>query len=349
LKPHYPILDGLRGTAAILVVIFHLLEAYFPVLSQHPMHHGFLAVDFFFLLSGFVVGYAYDDRWGKMTTWEFFKIRLIRLHPLVIICMVIGAVCFWFDPYTNGAQHVSVLKLIGVTLMSLTLLPSPDVRGWGETHSLDGPCWSLFQEYIANILYALSRKWMTKIVLWIVVIISGIALIGVSVWRGDLGTGWGYDTFWIGFTRMMFPFFAGLLLFRSGKLFHIPHAYIVCSVLLTVLFFMPWFYEFNGWYEAACVVIAFPIIVAAGAGGSIDGRWAKLCNFSGAISYPIYISHYPIMYIYTAWVYVKKPEPLQVVYVASALFVLFVVIAYVLLKFYDEPIRNWLKKKMLNK
>jgi peptidoglycan/LPS O-acetylase OafA/YrhL len=99
-KPHYPILDGLRGTAAILVVIFHLLEAYFPVFAKHPMHHGYLAVDFFFLLSGFVVGYAYDDRWGRMTIKDFIKIRLIRLHPQVILGVAIGAIAFWFDPYT---------------------------------------------------------------------------------------------------------------------------------------------------------------------------------------------------------------------------------------------------------
>jgi peptidoglycan/LPS O-acetylase OafA/YrhL len=66
-KVHYPILDGLRGVAALLVVIFHLFEAYFPVFADHPEHHGYLAVDFFFMLSGFVVGYAYDDRWKNMT------------------------------------------------------------------------------------------------------------------------------------------------------------------------------------------------------------------------------------------------------------------------------------------
>lgn len=71
MKPHYPILDGLRGTAAILVIIFHLVEAHFHDFSKHPIHHGYLAVDFFFLLSGFVVGYAYDDRWERMSIWDF--------------------------------------------------------------------------------------------------------------------------------------------------------------------------------------------------------------------------------------------------------------------------------------
>lgn len=347
-KPHYPILDGLRGTAAILVVIYHLFEAYYPVPANHPMHHGYLAVDFFYLLSGFVVGYAYDDRWKNMSVWKFIKIRLVRLHPLVILGVIIGTVCFWFDPFTDGASHVSLLKLIMVMFISFTLLPSPDVRGWNETHCLDGPCWSLLQEYIANLLYAFFGRKMNKTVLWIIVTISGVALTATAVWHKDLGTGWGYDTFWIAVTRMMFPFFAGLLLFRTGRLIRIPAAYTVCSLLLIILFFLPTF-SINGWYEAACVIIGFPVIVAAGAGGKISGKWASLCKFSGAISYPIYIVHYPFIYIYTAWVTVKKPAPMQIIPIACGLFVFFILLAYGALKLYDEPIRNWLKKTVLSK
>ncbi len=341
MKPHYPILDGLRGTAALLVVIFHLLEAYYPDYTFHPIHHGFLAVDFFYLLSGFVVGYAYDDRWGRMSIGQFFKIRLIRLHPLVVISSVIGAIAFWFDPYANS---VGLLKLIGVMLISFTLLPSPDVRGWGETHSLVGPHWSLLQEYIANIIYAFIGRRMSRTALWILVVISGIVLTGVSIWHGDIGTGWSYGTFWIAVVRMMFPFFAGLLLFRTGKLIHIPHAYVICSLILVLLFCLPKF-PLNGLYEAACIIIAFPIVVAAGAGGQIAGRWAKLCKFSGEISYPIYILHYPFIYIYTSWVYLKKPAPTHIFYVACMLLVFFILLAWLVLKLYDEPVRAWLKRK----
>ncbi len=348
MKPHYPILDGLRGTAAILVVIFHLFEAYFPVMANHPMHHGYLAVDFFYLLSGFVVGYAYDDRWGKMSIKDFIRIRLIRLHPLVILGVTIGAICFWFDPYTNLGHQVGLLKLIGVMLIGFTLLPSPDIRGWGETHSLDGPCWSLLQEYIANLIYAVFGKKMSKIALWILVILSAIALTWVAVWRGNLGTGWGYTTFGIAVARMMYPFFAGLLLFRMGKLIRIPRAYTICSLMLAVLFFVP-YYKYNGLFEAACIIIAFPFIVAAGAGGQISGRWAKLCKFSGDISYPIYIVHYPFIYIYTMWVVNKKPAPADIIPVAIFLFIFFIVLAWAAFKFYDEPVRAWLKRTYLSK
>ena len=64
-KPHYDILDGLRGVAALLVVVFHLCEAHATSHFDQLLNHGYLAVDFFFALSGFVIGYAYDDRWGR--------------------------------------------------------------------------------------------------------------------------------------------------------------------------------------------------------------------------------------------------------------------------------------------
>jgi peptidoglycan/LPS O-acetylase OafA/YrhL len=178
------------------------------------------------------------------------------------------------------------------------------------------------------------------------VIISAIALIKTSIWHGDVATGWGYSTFWIAVVRMMFPFFAGLLLFRTGKLIRIPMAYTLCSLMLIVLFCMPTG-EHTGIYEAAVIIFAFPVIVAAGAGGTISGRWAKACKFSGAISYPLYIVHYPFIYIYTMWIVQKKPMPSSIIPVATGLFFFFLLLAWVALKFYDEPVRAWLKKKYL--
>ena len=329
-----------------MVVIYHLFEAYFPEVGNHPIPHGYLAVDFFYLLSGFVVGYAYDDRWGKMGIKDFIKIRLIRLHPLVILGVTIGAICFYFDPFTNLGQSVGLLKLIGAMLIGFTLLPSPDVRGWGETHSLNGPCWSLLQEYIANLIYALFGRKLSKLVLWIIVIISGIALTIVAFRNGSVGTGWSYHTFWIATVRMMFPFFAGLLLFRTGKFIRIPMAYAICSLLLILLFCIP-AHKYYALYEAVCIIIAFPIIVAAGAGGEISGRWAKICKFAGNISYPIYILHYPFIYVYTSWVVIKKPTPTDIIPIAIGLFIFFMLLAWTALKLYDEPVRVWLKKKYL--
>lgn len=96
-KPHYDLLDGLRGVAAITVVWFHIFEAFATSHLDQRINHGYLAVDFFFILSGFVIGYAYDDRWGKMKTKDFIKRRVIRLHPMVVMGAIIGAVMFYWQ------------------------------------------------------------------------------------------------------------------------------------------------------------------------------------------------------------------------------------------------------------
>jgi peptidoglycan/LPS O-acetylase OafA/YrhL len=345
-KPHYIILDGLRGVAALLVVIFHLFEGIFPTLEGHPMRHGYLAVDFFFMLSGFVVGYAYDDRWSKMTVWQFFKIRLVRLHPMVIAGVLIGAIGFWFDPFVSLRPPFQFKELMLAVAFGFFLMPSKDIRGWGETHQLNGPSWSLLQEYIGNILYGIWIRKFSNLALWLLVTVSAAALAITAFWRGDIGTGWSYETFWIAVVRMMFPFFAGLFLFRMGTLIRVKHAFLFCSALLTLVFAVPYL-KYNGLYEAGVIMVIFPVIVLLGAGGTVSGIMEKVCRFAGDISYPIYITHYPFIYIYTMWIYEKKPGAAQIAPVAIGLFFLFIGLAWALLKFYDTPVRNWLRKRWL--
>ena len=139
-KPHYPILDGLRGVASILVVLMHICEAHSTSSLDMLLNHGYLAVDFFFLLSGFVIGYAYDDRWSKMTLGGFFKRRLIRLQPMVVMGSVIGAIFFYFQDSTiwPTIHTVPVPKMLLIMVIGATLIPIPtsmDIRGWQERHA----------------------------------------------------------------------------------------------------------------------------------------------------------------------------------------------------------------------
>src|SRR5947208_11017828 len=117
-KSHYEILDGLRGVASIMVVIFHVFETYSGDRFHQIINHGYLAVDFFFLLSGFVVAYAYDDRWGKMSQWDFYKRRLIRLQPMVIMGNIIGAALFYLQycPMFSLLSGTPVWKMLIVML-----------------------------------------------------------------------------------------------------------------------------------------------------------------------------------------------------------------------------------------
>lgn len=123
-KPHYELLDGLRGVAAILVVIYHIFEGLAFAESSDgvgnglitTLNHGHIAVDFFFILSGFVISYAYDDRWSKMSLGDFFKRRLIRLHPMLVMGAVIGAIAvmtgnIFFSGDQTFQLHISALFL----------------------------------------------------------------------------------------------------------------------------------------------------------------------------------------------------------------------------------------------
>ena len=363
-KSHYEILDGLRGVASVLVVTFHVFETFTGGNRFiNKINHGYLAVDFFFLLSGFVVAYAYDDRWGKMSQWDFYKRRLIRLQPMVVMGSVVGAALFYFQAGSvfPNIHQTTVLTTLFVMFVGCTLIPLPlsmDIRGWQEMHPLNGPAWSLFFEYIANILYAsLIRKFPQWLLALVVVIFAGM-LINYSVFgpQGDVIGGWSLNAeqLNVGFTRLLYPFFAGVLLMRVGKLIHIKNAFTICSLLILLVMLVPrlggdkhlWM---NGLYESFAIIVIFPLIVAIGAGGNMTGQYTKkICGFLGKISYPMYITHYPLIYLYTAWV-VEKKVPLGVygLTVGLLLIITSILLAYACLKWYDEPVRKWLQKRYL--
>ena len=221
-KQHYAILDGLRGVAALTVVCFHLFEAFATSHLDQRINHGYLAVDFFFILSGFVVGYAYDDRWGRMGVGEFLKRRFIRLHPMVVFGALIGAAVF----YTQGCPVWDVSKitlgaLAVATLMNALLLPAPismEVRGVGEMYPLNGPSWSLLFEYIGNILYAFVLRLLPTRALGALVAVAGCSLAAFAMWGplGDVCVGFSMtgDNIVGGMLRLLYAFPMGLLLSR---------------------------------------------------------------------------------------------------------------------------------------
>ena len=150
-KQHFEILDGLRGIAAFAVVIFHFMEWVFTDPTKNFIGHGFLAVDFFFCLSGFVIGYAYDNRISNIGIFNFFIARIIRLHPLVIAGSVLGLLAFLFDPFGGHLELYSTGKIIVTFVCSIFLIPLPIIADRGfNLFSFNAPAWSLFWEYLAN-------------------------------------------------------------------------------------------------------------------------------------------------------------------------------------------------------
>ncbi|USI72766.1 acyltransferase family protein [Sphingomonas morindae] len=362
-KSHFVLLDGLRGVASLMVVAFHLFEAYAANDPQKQIiNHGYMAVDFFFLLSGFVLAYAYDDRWDRLSVGGFFLRRVVRLQPMVVVGSLFGAALFAFQHYsiypkagTATPAYVLLVMLLGCLMIPLP--KSADLRGWDEIYPLNGPAWSLFYEYVANALYALGLRRLPNGALALLVALFGAALVHLLVWgpRGDVIGGWALDStgIRIGLSRVLFPFFAGVLLMRIGGRIRVPHSFAVSSALLVLALALPrmggperlWV---NGLYESACIILLFPVIVAIGAGEqAVDGPSIRLARFFGRLSYPLYITHYPLIYIFTGWVVDRKIPPAQGALVGVATFVAALLFAYACLKLYDEPARRWLAARLL--
>ncbi|GAB3717932.1 acyltransferase family protein [Spirosoma lituiforme] len=360
-KPHYNILDGLRGVAALTVVCFHVFEAYATSHVDQTINHGYLAVDFFFILSGFVVGYAYDDRWETMTINDFINRRLIRLHPMVVIGAIIGALLFYFQ----GCAAWDVSKVSGIRLFIGTLLnafliaaaPGSEIRGVGEMYPLNGPSWSLFFEYIGTLLYALLIRKLPTSALAILVLLAGSGLAAFAIWGpyGDLCVGFSLteDNILGGTLRLLFSFPAGLLLSRVYKPVPVKGAFWIGSLAIVLVSVIPriggsenlWM---NGLYDTICVVVIFPALVYLGASDkTADQRTTRTSKFLGDISYPLYMVHYPFIYLYYAWVKNENLSFEQSFPGALALVAGSVLLAYGCLKLYDEPVRQWLTKRLL--
>lgn len=367
-KPHYHLLDGLRGVAALMV---HVFEGYAFAggTTIDTFNHGYLAVDFFFILSGFVIGYAYDDRWGKnFTMKDFIKRRLIRLHPMVIMGAVVGAITFYIQGSVQwDGTHIGISMVMLSLLCTIFFIPAMpgvgyEVRGNGEMFPLNGPCWSLFFEYIGNILYALFIRRLSNKALTIVVVLLGVALASFAIFNvsgyGNIGVGWTLDgvNFIGGLLRMLFPFSMGMLLSRNFKPMKLRGAFWICTLVMIALFAVPYLEGTesictNGIYEAFCIIIAFPILLWIGASGTTtDKKSTQICKFLGDISYPIYVIHYPFMYLFYAWLIKNQLFTLGETWqVALCVYAWNILFAYLCLKLYDEPVRKYLAKRFLNK
>jgi peptidoglycan/LPS O-acetylase OafA/YrhL len=284
---------------------------------------------------------------------------------MVIVGSVIGAALFYFQTgpafptiATTPVWQVLLVMLVGCTLIPLP--PSMDIRGWQEMHPLDGPAWSLFFEYVGNILYAAVIRKLSNKALGVAVFLAAAFLIhlGVTSPNGDVIGGWSITKaqLHVGFARLLFPFLAGILLMRSGKRIRARGGFLLCSLLVAAVLCMPrvggtshlWW---NGIYDSLSIILIFPIIVAMGAGSRLEGKLQnKVCKLLGDISYPLYITHYPLIYLYTAWVVRERVPGVPGGAIAGAiLLIVAIAIAYLCVKLYDEPVRKRLARRFLTK
>lgn len=346
-KKHFEVLDGLRGIAAISVVVFHFMEFIEPDYSKHLIGHGFLAVDFFFCLSGFVIAYAYDDRIGKLGLREFFRSRFIRLHPLVVLGSVLGLLGYLFNPFAGHPQSLG--SIIVIFLCSVLLIPFPTMaETYYNNFGLNAPAWSLFWEYIANIVYAFFLSKMKRRYLWMLLVPAALGVCWVIYKEKSLLGGWSGGTFWDGLVRVSYSFLAGMLVYRYGWVVKSRLGFLGMSVLLLAGLMSP-YSKWNLLWESLIVMVYFPMLVVLGAGTEPSPMVRRLCVFSGKISYPLYMCHYWLIWIFGAYHDKYKPTQGRVVLLVVGGVVFLLLLAYAVMILYDVPVRRRLSRERMGK
>lgn len=337
-------LDGLRGLAALLVLVWHALGKH-P--QYQPLGSAYLAVDLFFMLSGFVVAFAYEDRLrGGMTFRSFWLVRLVRLYPLYLLGTAIGALVATAWVMQAGGEPWRFKPLIGEMLLGLVLLPKPVADG-EIGFPLNSPAWSLFFELVINLLYAALLPFLTTRMLVRIAIVSSVGLYAVALHYGTLNVGGGGPQMLAGLVRVICPFTIGVLLYRSWRqdgLGQVPRlGPILPAAALVLLLAGPEKGVIASLVAPTVVVFGLPIVIALGAVSLSSPRQTYWSERLGDLSYPIYAIHMPLLMV-AGFVSTATGAPALTLSAVAAL--ASIPIAWIALQQFDIPVRRFMTARI---
>jgi peptidoglycan/LPS O-acetylase OafA/YrhL len=343
---HFETLDALRGVAAIAVVLGHF-DSYHS-LALFPK--SYLAVDFFFILSGVVIARAYEERLLRGGAMDFMKRRIIRLYPLVVLAMMFGLVTEASKTLiAHSSSAIPLGALPGEWACGILLLPYLGGPVWASVFPFDTPLWSLFFEVTVNAFYAFAVRILTTRRLLFFIIAASLWLFWFDVQDGTIHAGWYLSSLLIGLARVMFSFPLGVLLYRlyaRGWFNGMPRVSGLWLALALVLLFSPGEHFLGVWYDPVCVMLFFPMIVVAGCFDGLPARVVPVAALLGRLSYPVYVLHWPTVYRNGYHLIAKTHGAmlgLACVFDIAAI----CLIAWLAAKFFDEPVRRYLTRRFL--
>ncbi|MEM5368818.1 acyltransferase [Paraburkholderia azotifigens] len=333
----FVLLDGLRGVAAFIVLVFHLVQQH--TLTALP--YAGLAVDFFYVLSGFVIAYAYERKIlsGQVQPREFIEARIKRLYPLIFLSTSIGistallAVMF--------KDSITLLQLLKVSALGLLVLPSFIFPQWLTAYPLNMASWSLTFEAFVNLVYISIVRKLTNGALTLLVASSWLALVSLVIHVHGIAGGNNQEGWSLGFVRVMFPFFIGVALYRFRPQ---PKDRPITGIIL--LLALCAILTLNFPHYAICsliyVSIIFPAIVYAGSGITIPNRISAFLQQLGVLSYPMYIMQGPILRIGEE--IMKHMNSKAMMWFFSLFeFGVVILVSWIASKYFDEPVQRLLR------
>ena len=300
----FDLLDGWRGLCAFVVVALHYCEAY-----RHPefLPHSHLAVEYFFMLTGFTFIVAYDERWrtGGLTRMKFLWRRFVRLWPPILVGSFVGLLfAFVVGPRFYGPGPHDPGATLASFACSLTMYPQTK----GFMTPMQPQTWTLLYIVYANLIYAFVlrhfRTWMLAVAV--------VAAAGYSLWvescHHNFAFGWDFSSrhIVVACARMAFPVLTGMLLARLRWRISFPGAGLVATALLVLALWTPLFPKVGvafGRFELVTVFGVLPFVLLCGAGARVPEGWfSRLCGFLGKYSFPLYATHFPLRNVLGNWV-----------------------------------------------
>lgn len=292
-SPRFLALDLVRGVAAVVVVLFHYSE----MVGTPWLHRGWLAVDIFFCLSGFVIAHSYQQKLELgMGFMEFCRRRLSRLYPLYFLALVLGAATFFTAVDLQGRAFDSalgksfLLGLLAIPYLNDIVIADGAGHVKGAIFPLNGPSWSLFFELFINVVFfgVLALKFKR---FWLLALIGAACYAIGAKWYG-LNAGWNAENFIVGFPRVFFAFFTGVFLYKVRKVeATTPVIYGLAAVVAMLVCFM---LPDSKAVSLGCALLLGPAVVWVNASVSLGPRLAAIGHFLGGVSYPLYITHVPV-------------------------------------------------------
>lgn len=339
-RPRYVFLDGLRGVAALAIVIHHFSA---DSGRREIFASAGVAVDFFFCLSGFVIAHAYQDRLlAGMSLRQYCGRRLARLYPMYLVGWAMGLFALGLvrlegltDMTWESIAHAATLNAFYIPYFNHFVVQVYAMPIAGAIFPLNNPAWSLFYGMAANVLYAATlRHSRVSPVAWAAVSLAGLVVAGFAY---GTAPGWGTGNFVGGAPRVLYAFFAGVALYQlRDRLAILPRpAWGIILAAVLVMFAVPRFDGYH-YYWLACAAAVVPLLVAAGSRTAVarDSLLHRACAYSGRLSYPIFCVHYPLLMFFS----VELPLDGRYVPVAVAFLAATIAGAHLLMRLVEIPV-----------
>jgi peptidoglycan/LPS O-acetylase OafA/YrhL len=286
-----------------------------------------------------VIAYAYDERMNRMSWRRFMIVRLIRLYPMLFVGTLVGGVLLGLSLFQ---KHELDAYFFIITAGSFLLLPIGLAYGM-VAYPINIAVWSPFFEFAVNAVYATKFRQLSNRNLAVFVALSGAALIPMALW---VGPSIGFETpvaFLLGFVRVVYPFWAGVFLFRVARLRMLPNFPIgVIGLALAILLLIP---VDDPIYNLALGLIAFPVAVAFASYAKYGDLTGRICSALERLSYPLYLIHWPVFRALRGLADLTHLKIAPSALLTGGSF-MGIVVAQILLIRFDEPVRRWLSESV---